>query len=77
MFKFIIKIFKIFILPLFFSKKKIILKYSLLKLENDILKRRLSIQNKKPLFKQLDRILYSIISNLYSGFRSLVSLVQP
>jgi len=77
MFKLIIKIIKVFIVPLFFSKKYIILKYSLLKLENDILKRRLSMQNKKPLFKQLDRILYSIISNLYSGFKSLVLLVQP
>ena len=77
MLKLIISIINMFIIPLFYSKKNLILKYSLLKLENDILKRRLSSQNKKLLFKQVDRILYSIISNIFSGFKSIISLIQP
>jgi len=77
MFHFIILIVKIFLLPLSYIKKEIVLKIVTLKKENDILVRKLHSNKMRIRFFQKDKLFYLIINKFSEKVRSLFYLLTP
>ena len=77
MFKLILFIVKIILLPLSTAKKQLILKLLIQQKELSICKRKLETQNKRIWFKYFDKLFYSIMNKIFSKVKSCFTLIQP
>jgi hypothetical protein len=75
MFRFILCIIKISLLPLSSTKKELMAKIMLLQKENTILKRFLKVKRKRLRFNYEDRVFYSIFSRITDKARYHFTLV--
>ena len=73
----LIILFKLVIFSIFKSKRDILVKYSALLKENQILQRKLKQLNKKVAFSHFDKIFYSLFPEISTNIKSFFFLVQP
>ena len=76
-FRSILLIIKLIVLPLSSVKKELLLLIFTMKKENQILHRSLDLKNKRPKIRFKDRVIYSIISQLSEKMRKHFTLIKP
>jgi putative transposase len=77
LFKLIYSIINMFVRLLFLSKSEIVLKLILVQKENELLTRRLKLQNKKTVFSSIDRFILALLLKLSTKVNDVLSLVKP
>ena len=77
MFLFILNIIKVFLLPLNKAKQELLLDYSLVKLENLILKRKLITNKKRLRFSWFTKLIYSVFSKILPKIKKCFTLITP
>ena len=77
MFRFILYIIRISLLPLSSTKKELMARILLLQKENTILKRSLEVKRNRLRFNFGDRLFYSILNRITDKWRYHFTLVKP
>ena len=77
MFNFIVNLLQSFFSILFSKRNDLIFSMLLLKKENEILKRHLTVQNKKLMFSRKDRITLAFIKSLSERALNHLTLIKP